>query len=257
MFDDSSSGLDLMTALHCDTGEVSLSDNVAHTEVGSLNTVPQESTERIKALVQVISCDGADTAPVMSTVQSLGLGAEFLPTVSPETWFDQLARPNESEGRHPADLVVFVGLGERIISQRWIARADTAVPYSRIVAAMIDASIEHVAAAVNQGARGILTLPASAEWIAFQLREIVEAGTLGQRHRRANVIHRKKMATLTTAEVDVLDGMLEGLANKQLAHNLSIGLRTVELRRSKIMRKMDASSLAQLISFVCDARRAC
>lgn len=190
----------------------------------------------------------------MTTVQSLGLGAEFLPTVSPETWFDQLARGCESDNTQPADMIAFVGLGERIVSQRWIARAAAALPDTQIVAAMIDASIEHAAAAVNQGARGLLALPAGAEWIAFQLRELVEAAALGQAQRRASAKHRKSLATLTAAEIDVLDGMLGGLANKQVAHDLSIGLRTVELRRSKIMRKMGASSLAQLVSFVCTAR---
>ncbi|MEO0530880.1 MAG: LuxR C-terminal-related transcriptional regulator [Planctomycetota bacterium] len=187
-------------------------------------------------------------------MQTLGDSAELLPTVSPETWFDQLARGPEGEGGQPADLIAFVGLGERIAAQRWIARAAAALPDTQVVVALIDASIEHAAAVVNQGARGLLALPAGAERIAFQLREMVETAAQSQAKRRAAAKHRKSLATLTAAEVDVLDGMLDGLANKQVAHNLSIGLRTVELRRSKIMKKMGASSLAQLVSFVCAAR---
>jgi FixJ family two-component response regulator len=41
--------------------------------------------------------------------------------------------------------------------------------------------------------------------------------------------------------------MLEGLPNKRIASDLDIGLRTVELRRSNIMKKMGAGSLAELV----------
>jgi len=41
--------------------------------------------------------------------------------------------------------------------------------------------------------------------------------------------------------------LLEGLPNKRKASDLDIGLRTVELRRSNIMRKMDANSLPELV----------
>jgi FixJ family two-component response regulator len=61
------------------------------------------------------------------------------------------------------------------------------------------------------------------------------------------------LGSLTRAEKQVLDAMLEGMANKQIAQLLQIGLRTVELRRSKIMRKMEAKSLAELVRLVCEA----
>nr|WP_261361776.1 LuxR C-terminal-related transcriptional regulator [Aeoliella straminimaris] len=59
------------------------------------------------------------------------------------------------------------------------------------------------------------------------------------------------MDLLTPAENEVVEAMLDGLANKQIAQRLSIGLRTVELRRSKIMRKMQAKSVAELVKFIC------
>jgi len=41
--------------------------------------------------------------------------------------------------------------------------------------------------------------------------------------------------------------VMDGLPNKRIARELDIGLRTVELRRSNVMKKMNAESLAELI----------
>jgi FixJ family two-component response regulator len=52
---------------------------------------------------------------------------------------------------------------------------------------------------------------------------------------------------LSDDEVAVLRKLLEGLPNKRIAVDLDIGLRTVELRRSNIMKKMGATSLPDLV----------
>jgi two-component system response regulator FixJ len=48
-------------------------------------------------------------------------------------------------------------------------------------------------------------------------------------------------------EMSVLRRLLEGHPNKRIATDLNIGLRTVELRRANIMRKMQAASLPELV----------
>lgn len=55
------------------------------------------------------------------------------------------------------------------------------------------------------------------------------------------------LATLTEDEVSVLRRLLSGHPNKRIATDLDIGLRTVELRRANIMRKMQAASLPDLV----------
>jgi FixJ family two-component response regulator len=41
--------------------------------------------------------------------------------------------------------------------------------------------------------------------------------------------------------------MLNGMPNKRIAAELDIGLRTVELRRANVLRKMQVDSLAELV----------
>ena len=57
----------------------------------------------------------------------------------------------------------------------------------------------------------------------------------------------EKLATLSPREREVLDGLLAGLPNKTIAYDLSISPRTVEIHRARVMDKMGARSLSELI----------
>jgi two-component system response regulator FixJ len=56
-----------------------------------------------------------------------------------------------------------------------------------------------------------------------------------------------KLALLTPREREVLQGLLAGLPNKSIAYDLRISPRTVEIHRARIMNKMGARSLSELI----------
>jgi two-component system, LuxR family, response regulator FixJ len=54
-------------------------------------------------------------------------------------------------------------------------------------------------------------------------------------------------ATLTEREKQVLELIVAGKANKVIAHDLSISPRTVEIHRARVMEKMGAANLADLV----------
>ncbi len=60
----------------------------------------------------------------------------------------------------------------------------------------------------------------------------------------------KRMALLTPREQEVMELVVAGNANKVIAIDLSISVRTVELHRGRIMKKMQARSLAELMRMV-------
>ena len=62
---------------------------------------------------------------------------------------------------------------------------------------------------------------------------------------RAEIEHR--ISTLSPREKDVLTGLIEGRANKQIAFDLGISPRTVEIYRANLMNKMQADSLSDLV----------
>jgi len=62
--------------------------------------------------------------------------------------------------------------------------------------------------------------------------------------------------TLSPREREVLDGLVEGRANKVIAYDLDISARTVEVYRANVMTKMQAGSLSELVRMVMIARLA-
>ncbi|MGV9007444.1 MAG: response regulator transcription factor [Brevundimonas sp.] len=68
-----------------------------------------------------------------------------------------------------------------------------------------------------------------------------------------NAVHRSRALTvarlnrLTPRETQVFDGLVQGLSNKEIAQDLRISPRTVEVFRAKIMVKTEAASLSALV----------
>lgn len=58
---------------------------------------------------------------------------------------------------------------------------------------------------------------------------------------------RARLASLTPRELEVLELVTQGKANKVMAADLRVSQRTVEIHRAHLMEKMQASSLAQLV----------
>ena len=55
------------------------------------------------------------------------------------------------------------------------------------------------------------------------------------------------VSKLTPREYEVLKGLVEGLRNKQIAYNMGISIRTVELHRVHVMDKLEAKSLSDVL----------
>ena len=62
------------------------------------------------------------------------------------------------------------------------------------------------------------------------------------------------LETLSPREREVLDGLVEGRANKVIAFDLGISARTVEVYRANAMTKMKAGSLSELVRMVTIAK---
>ena len=69
---------------------------------------------------------------------------------------------------------------------------------------------------------------------------------------RAEIEHR--ISGLSPREKDVLAGLIQGRANKQIAFDLGISPRTVEIYRANLMYKMQADSLSDLVrmALICE-----
>lgn len=61
---------------------------------------------------------------------------------------------------------------------------------------------------------------------------------------------RQRFESLTPREQEVLELVTQGKANKVMAGDLGVSQRTVEIHRARVMEKMGAQSLAQLVRMV-------
>ena len=65
---------------------------------------------------------------------------------------------------------------------------------------------------------------------------------------------RSRLESLTPREREVLELVTLGKANKVMAHELGVSQRTVEIHRARVMEKMAAHSLAQLVRMMLTLR---
>ncbi|HTN77830.1 MAG TPA: response regulator [Pirellulaceae bacterium] len=82
-------------------------------------------------------------------------------------------------------------------------------------------------------------------WQNIQIAMEENEQTLQNLQRKA--IIEARFAELSSDETAVMMKMLRGLPNKRIAAELDIGLRTVELRRANVLKKMQVDSLAELV----------
>jgi two-component system, LuxR family, response regulator FixJ len=104
-----------------------------------------------------------------------------------------------------------------------------------------------VVRAMKAGALNFLEKPCRDQqlWEAIQ-----EALKWDAAHRQQLAMHTRAahgLQRLTLGERDVLRLLIDGLSNKAIAGELKVSVRTVEVRRAKLMKKMNAESLAELI----------
>ena len=89
------------------------------------------------------------------------------------------------------------------------------------------------------------------------LRQLVEKMLVEAVRRRSQnereLIGRQKMAKLTPRERQVLERIVSGRLNKQIADDLGISIKTVEAHRASIMDKTASGTVADLIRVVMDS----
>lgn len=77
-------------------------------------------------------------------------------------------------------------------------------------------------------------------------RAAEEAAARFERYARQEA-YRQRYESLTTSERSVLEMLLQGMLNKQIAARLDLTVRTIEMRRATIVKKMGVSSVMELI----------
>jgi DNA-binding NarL/FixJ family response regulator len=135
------------------------------------------------------------------------------------------------------------------------------VPAAKVLILSAHADDEYIEQVARIGAEGYLIKQTSAHTVHNAIRELQRGNTLfspsiadrlhdlhpdppGRRRRTS-----KKGVTLTSRQMEVLQLVAEGKANKQIARELGISIKTVEKHRQLLMNKLDLHDTAGLTRY--------
>ncbi len=138
-------------------------------------------------------------------------------------------------------------------------------PATRVIILSAHSDDAYVTNATDSGAQGFLLKQTSAYDVCRAIREVHKGKTFFSPaiSRRQDRLHsptsgragllKKKAVELTSREVEVLQLIAEGKANKQTAAELGIGVKTVEKHREHLMEKLDIHDTAGLTRYAISA----
>jgi FixJ family two-component response regulator len=101
--------------------------------------------------------------------------------------------------------------------------------------------------AMKQGASDFLTKPVDDAVLIAAIREALARDQVLRPARIERERIAKRLATLTERERQVLEHVLAGRLNKQIAAELGTVEKTIKFHRANLMRKMDVHSVADLV----------
>jgi FixJ family two-component response regulator len=106
--------------------------------------------------------------------------------------------------------------------------------------------------AMQHGAFDFLQKPFRDQDLLDRVQKALEKDRVNRVQLREKTRIQERRESLTPREREILELMTRGKPNKVMAADLGVSQRTVEIHRARVMEKMGASSLAQLVRMVMD-----
>ncbi|MDN6041750.1 MAG: LuxR C-terminal-related transcriptional regulator, partial [Acetobacter sp.] len=100
---------------------------------------------------------------------------------------------------------------------------------------------------IKSGATDFLSKPYKDTVLLNAIADSLEKWRNNQEYQEKKKQATDYYATLSQREKEVMECIISGLMNKQIADRLGISLITVKIHRAHIMKKMHAQSLADLV----------
>ena len=129
-------------------------------------------------------------------------------------------------------------------------------PKTKVIAVSMHTQTAYVRRMIKGGARGYITKNSSAQEFLHGIQEVMKGGKYISKEIKnalaAQMIDgdRTNVGKLTPREIEVINCLREGLSSKQIAAQLSLTVKTVEVHRHNILKKLNVKNSISAIELV-------
>ncbi len=191
-----------------------------------------------EAIVLVVDDDVSVREALAGLIRSAGMAVETFATAK-----DFLAHPRPDA---PGCLVLDIALPglSGLDLQKRMAEMDLEIP---IVFITGHGDVPTSVQAMKAGALEFLTKPFSDRDLLNAVQQAIRRDRVAGRQRAKLRELRDRYQSLTPREREVMERVVSGLLNKQIAAELGTSVMTIKAHRGQVMHKMRADSLADLV----------
>ena len=188
--------------------------------------------------VCVVDDDLSVREALANLLESVGFDAQLFSST------EQFRRASRPDG--PSCLVLDLRLPgtNGLDFQESLQRAGISIPIVFITA---HGNVPMASRALKAGAVEFLMKPFRKDELLAAIREALQRDCALRVQEAELTLLQSRFDELTSRECDVLELVVSGLMNKEIAAQLGISEVTVKMHRRQVMRKMNASSLAELV----------